>query len=92
MWRCLPDICTTSRVGTSIAIRTGHVCGVYAVLTAANGATPRRGCRRQWAAVNAGREWGCDLASLQATEMALSGYARMGFETVERYTTYARPE
>jgi hypothetical protein len=45
-----------------------------------------------WAAVNAGREWGCSVATLQPTEMAFSGYAKMGFEQVELYATYTSPE
>jgi N-acetylglutamate synthase len=79
-------------VGTSIAIRTGDVSGVYAVTTAPAARRRGVGTAAAWAAVNAGRQWGCDLVTLQATEMGFSSYAKMGFETVIRYTTFASPE
>ena len=79
-------------VGTSIAIRTGGVSGVYAVTTAPSARRRGVGTAAAWAAVNAGREWGCDLVTLQATEMGFSSYVKMGFETAIRYTTFASPE
>ena len=78
-------------VGTAVAIRTGQVSGVYAVVTAPPARRQGVGTAAAWAAVNAGRAWGCDLAALQATEMGFSSYARMGFETVVRYATFASP-
>ena len=75
-------------VGTSIAIRTGDISGVYAVITAPTARRRGVGTAATWAAVNAGREWGCRLVTLQATEMGFPGYAKMGFETVVRYTTF----
>ncbi len=76
-------------VGTSIAIRTGDVCGVYAVITAETARRHGVGSAASWAAVNAGRDWGCDLVTLQATEMGFPTYVRMGFDTVAHYTTFA---
>ncbi len=75
-------------VGTSIAIRTGDVSGVYAVTTAPTARQCGVGTAAAWAAVNAGGEWGCALVTLQASEMGFSSYAKMGFQTVIRYTTF----
>lgn len=75
-------------VGTSIAIRTGDISGVYAVITLPAFRRRGVGTAAAWAAVNAGREWGCDVIALQATEMGFSSYARMGFKTVVRYATF----
>jgi hypothetical protein len=79
-------------VGTSIAIRTGDISGVYAVITVPTDRRRGVGMAAAWAAVNAGREWGCRLVTLQATEMGFSSYAKMGFETVVRYRTFAPPD
>ena len=76
-------------VGTSIAIRTGAVAGVYAVMTAPAERRNGVGTAAAWAAVDAGRTWGCHLVTLQATEMGLASYARMGFQTVLSYATFA---
>lgn len=76
-------------VGTSIAIRTGDISGVYAVITDPTARRRGVGTAAAWAAVNAGREWGCHLVTLQATEMGFSSYKKMGFTTVVRYTTSA---
>jgi GNAT superfamily N-acetyltransferase len=78
-------------VGTSTAICTGNVCGVYGVLTLPTARRRGVGTAATWAALNAGREWGCNVATLQATEMAFSGYTKMGFEQVERYATFTKP-
>jgi GNAT superfamily N-acetyltransferase len=78
-------------VGTSVAIRSGDVSGIYAVGT-------RRAARRHgvgtaltWAAVAAGRAWGCDLVVLQASEMGLPIYEAMGFRTVVTYAVFDGP-
>jgi GNAT superfamily N-acetyltransferase len=78
-------------VGTSIAIRTGDISGVYGVTTDPTARRRGVGTAAAWAAVNAGREWGCHLVTLQATEMGFSSYKKMGFTTVVRYRTSAPP-
>jgi GNAT superfamily N-acetyltransferase len=77
-------------VGTSLAIRSGSAAGVYAVGT--HPAARRRGVgtAATWAAVGAGRAWGCEAIVLQSTEMGLSLYEAMGFRTVVRYLSFRR--
>ncbi|MGH2472037.1 MAG: GNAT family N-acetyltransferase [Candidatus Limnocylindria bacterium] len=77
-------------VAGSVAIRTGHVGGVYAVATIDS--ARRRGVdtAASWAAVAAIRDWGCDTVVLQATEMGYNVYAAMGFRTVVPYATLKR--
>ena len=79
-------------VGTAVAIRTGDISGVYAVLTAPPARRQGVGTAAAWAAVDAGREWGCEQVAQQSTEMGFSSYRRMGFETVIRYATFASPD
>jgi GNAT superfamily N-acetyltransferase len=75
--------------GMSIAIRTGDVAGVYGVATRREFRLRGVGTASTWAAVAAGRAWGCDPIVLQATEMGRPTYERMGFRTVMRYITYS---
>lgn len=77
--------------GVSIAIRTGDVSGVYGVGTRPEFRRRGVGTALSWAAVNAGREWGCDKIVLQASAAGLPVYERMGFRTVVRYFTFTRP-
>jgi GNAT superfamily N-acetyltransferase len=76
--------------GVSIAIRTGDVSGVYGVETRPEFRRRGVGTALSWAAVTAGREWGCDTVVLQATAAGLPVYKRMGFRTVLRYVTFTR--
>lgn len=75
-------------VGGSVAIRTGDVSGVYAVGTIANARRRGVGTTVSWAAVEAGRAWGCETIVLQASEMGLPVYRAMGFRTVVSYTEF----
>jgi GNAT superfamily N-acetyltransferase len=76
--------------GVSIAIRTGDVSGVYGVGTRPEFRRRGVGTAVSWAAVTAGREWGCDTVVLQASAAGLPVYERMGFRTVVRYLTFTR--
>ena len=76
-------------VGTSIAIRSGDASGVYNVGTLPQARRRGVGSAVTWAAVGAGRAWGCDAVVLQSSVMGLSMYADMGFRTVARYVTFA---
>ena len=77
-------------VGTSIAIRTGDVSGVYAVGTLKAARRRGVGTALTWAAVAAGRAWGSDTIVLQASEMGFPAYCAMGFRTVVSYATFSR--
>ena len=77
-------------VGSALAIRTGDVAGVYAVGTLEHARHRGVGTAATWAAVAAGRAWGCDTIVLQASEMGFSLYSTMGFRTVVRYAIYGR--
>ena len=78
-------------VGTSVAIRSGDVSGVYAVGTRPAARRRGVGTATTWAAVAAGRAWGCDTIVLQASEMGYPIYEAMGFRTVITYAPFARP-
>lgn len=75
-------------VGTSLAIRTGDVSGVYAVGTLPDARRRGVGTAATWSAVAAGRDWGCETVVLQASEMGFPVYRAMGFRTVVRYALF----
>jgi GNAT superfamily N-acetyltransferase len=75
-------------VGTSLAIRTEKVAGVYAVGTLVDARRRGVGTAATWAAVAAGRTWGCDTVVLQASDMGFPIYRAMGFRTVVRYAIF----
>jgi GNAT superfamily N-acetyltransferase len=75
-------------VAGSIAIRTGEVSGVYAVGTIPTARRRGVGTAASWAAVAAGRAWGCDTIVLQASAMGLPIYRAMGFRTVVSYSEF----
>ena len=76
-------------VGTSIAIRSQDASGVYNVGTLPGARRRGVGGAVTWAAVGAGRDWGCDTIVLQSSVMGLSMYVDMGFRTVAPYVVFA---
>jgi GNAT superfamily N-acetyltransferase len=80
-----------TRAGHSIAIRSGDVSGVYNVGVAPAARRRGVGSAVTWAAVQAGRSWGCEIAVLQSSEMAFSMYEAMGFRTVVSYAVFKEP-
>ena len=76
-------------VGTSIAIRSANASGVYNVATLPVARRRGVGSAVTWAAIGAGRAWGCDTIVLQSSVMGLSMYREMGFRTVAPYVTFA---
>jgi GNAT superfamily N-acetyltransferase len=79
-------------VGTSIAIRSGDdVSGVYAVGVAPSMRGRGIGTAVTWAAVEAGRDWGCTLVVLQSSDMGFAVYRRMGFDVLTHYEMHRPP-
>ncbi len=78
-------------MGTSLAIRSGEVSGVYNVGVVPGARRRGVGTALTWASVAAGRAWGCEPIVLQATEMALPMYEAMGFRTVASYAVFREP-
>jgi len=78
-------------VGMSLAIRTGNVSGVYGVATRPDARRRGVGTAATWAAVEAGRAWGCETVVLQSTEIGFSIYRAMGFRTVAQYAIFSQP-
>jgi ribosomal protein S18 acetylase RimI-like enzyme len=74
--------------GTALAIRTGDVSGVYNVGVATSARRRGLGTALTWAAVQAGRAWGCEPIVLQSTAMAYSMYEAMGFRTLGRFSVF----
>src|SRR5262245_25634238 len=65
-------------VATSLTIATGSVAGIYWVSTLEGQRGRGYGEALTWAAACAGSEFGCTIASLQASKMGRPVYARMG--------------
>ena len=72
-------------VATAISMVTGDVAGIYSVATLEPHRSRGFGEALTWAAVAAGREAGCDVATLQASALGRPVYERMGFRTVVEY-------
>ncbi len=72
-------------VATSVMVATAGVAGVYWVVTSEEQRGNGYGAAITWAAVGGGREFGCRMASLQASKIGRPVYARMGFEHVIDY-------
>lgn len=77
-------------VGSSIAIRTGAVSGVYSVGTLPAARRRGVGTAATWAAVGAGAGWGATMVALQSSEMGYPVYRGMGFEVLNRYALFHR--
>ena len=78
-------------VATSVLVATGRTAGIYGVSTIP--AYRRRGFGEAmtWQAVREGIARGCEMANLQASDMGLPLYARMGFRLVAPFLIFAPP-
>ncbi len=72
-------------VTTAQWVLTGEAVGIYAVSTVPGHRGKGLGAATTWAAVAEGRKVGARWSLLQASEMGLGVYERMGFEVVGRY-------
>jgi GNAT superfamily N-acetyltransferase len=79
-------------VATSMLIATGVVAGIYWVATLEEHRGRGYGEALTSAAVAGGREFGCRIASLQASKLGRPVYERMGFEHVLDYVSLLPPE
>jgi hypothetical protein len=90
--RCYSGLVDGAVVATSMLIATGSVAGIYWVATL----DEQRGCgygeALTWAAISGGREFGCGIASLQASMLGRRVYTRMGFGHVLDYQHLLPPE
>lgn len=78
-------------VGTSLAIKTGDLAGIFAVGTIETARRRGVGNAVTWAAVAAAREWGCRAVVLQASQMGYPVYLGMGFVPVVDYARFGPP-
>jgi GNAT superfamily N-acetyltransferase len=78
-------------VSTSILVATGSIAGIYFVATLEQHRGLGYGEALTWAAIEGGREFGCRLASLQASKLGRPVYARMGFAHVFDYPSLLPP-
>lgn len=79
-------------VGTSLAVRTGDLGGIYSVGTVEGARRKGVGTAVTWAAVEQIRDWGCEAAVLQSSAMGYPVYRSMGFEDVVRYARFKLPD
>jgi GNAT superfamily N-acetyltransferase len=78
-------------VCTSGLVVTAGVAGIYWVATLERFRGRGYGEAVTWQAVAAGREMGCDVASLQASELGRPVYERMGFVNDRDYARFDSP-
>lgn len=76
---------------TSALVPTTGVAGIYWVATRERFRGRGHGAAVTWQAVYAGREQGCRVASLQASELGRPVYARMGFVHDRDYARFDSP-
>jgi len=79
-------------VAVSSVFVDGAVAGVYNVATLQSHRRRGIGEAMTWRSVARGREAGCTVAVLEASEMGKPVYERMGFRVVAPYRTFRRPD
>lgn len=79
-------------VATSMLIATGNVAGIYWVATLEEHRGLGFGEALTWAAVRGSGEFGCEIASLQASKLGRPVYARMGFAHRYDHASLLPPE
>lgn len=76
------------RAATAALVATGEVTGLYWVATREPFRRRGFGAAMTWLAIRAGRELGCSVASLQASELGRPVYERMGFAHAGSYRRF----
>jgi ribosomal protein S18 acetylase RimI-like enzyme len=79
-------------VAVSSVFIDGAVAGVYNVATLQSYRRRGIGEGMTWRSVSRGREAGCAVATLQASELGKPVYERMGFRVVAPYRTFRRQD
>ena len=77
---------------TSALVPTTVVAGIYWVATLERFRGRGYGAALTWRAAWAGRQQGCRVASLQASQLGLPVYARMGFMHDRDYARFDAPK
>ncbi|MBI3746412.1 MAG: GNAT family N-acetyltransferase [Chloroflexi bacterium] len=75
-------------VSTGLGVRTGRTIGVYNIATVETARGRGYGAAMTRRVVDDGVSAGCDVAILQASQMGLPLYERLGFRTVVEYIGY----
>jgi len=75
-------------VTSGVGVQTGRTIGVYNIATVEAARRRGLGAAMTMRVVDEGAAAGCDTAILQASEMGLSVYERLGFRTVVEYAGY----
>ncbi len=78
-------------VTSGLGARTGRTIGVYNIATVEAARRRGLGAAMTMRIVDDGAAAGCDVAILQASEMGLPVYERLGFRTVTEYFGYVEP-
>ena len=78
-------------VVSGFGVRTGHTIGVYNIATLPAARGRGFGAAMTTRIANDGAAAGCDVAILQASEMGLPMYRRLGYRTVVEYESYELP-
>lgn len=78
-------------VTTGLGVRTGRTIGIYSIATIEAARRRGHGAAMTMRIVDDGLAAGCDLAVLQASDMGLPIYERLGFRTVVQYDGFVDP-
>lgn len=78
-------------VTSGLGVRTGRTIGVYNIATVEAARRRGLGAAMTQRAMDDGAVAGCDVAILQASDMGLPVYLRLGFQTVVEYYGYTEP-
>ena len=78
-------------VTTGMGFRTGRTIGIYNIATVAAARGRGYGAAMTRRVADDGADKGCDVAILQASDMGLSIYERLGYRTVVEYRGYIDP-
>jgi len=91
-WRAYVGYADGRPAAASQLVMSNGVAGIFYVATLEEFRRRGFGEAMTWHAVRDGAEAGCDVSVLQASDIGLPIYERMGFAVIGAYRTFARPE